>query len=54
MHLLDNIKRNIANLRFAVEFDSYDFTQTQQAALLNMIDELQKRVEQVESERVKV
>ena len=29
MYLLDNIKRNIANLRFCIEFDTHDLTQTQ-------------------------
>lgn len=29
MCVLDNIKRNIANLRFCIEFDTYDLTQTQ-------------------------
>lgn len=29
MCVLDNIKRNIANLRFAIEFDTHDLTYTQ-------------------------
>ena len=53
MYLLDNIKRNIANLRFSIEFDTHDLTQTQQAMLLNKVDDILTCVENVESELVK-
>ena len=54
MCVLDNIKRNIANLRFAIEFDTHDFTQTQQAMLLLKLNELTQIVDKVESEQVEL
>lgn len=35
------IKTNISNLRFSVEFDTYDLTYRQQDLLIRKIDELE-------------
>jgi len=48
------IEENIRNLRFSIEFDTYDLNYRQQNLLMRKIEEIEQMLEQIKENEVNV